>query len=186
MHCSTRAAFSPVKLIRKCVTRVSCAVEELGVKVKASQCQYPVVLPQSLCVWCAACWEGGFRHLELLLSHQGTAPGSAWALPSCCLPPIRATSPGAGWRLLLVVPVQLSWALRCRRDPGLAHSHEAPLITCLQVTSHRFCGDLARVGGLCGLAEISRMGPGKADLGEGKLWVGKWYIEIITCPRLLP
>lgn len=121
--CSTRSAFSPVEIIRKRVTRVTCALEELGVQVKAGQCQYPVVLPQRLCVWCAAAawWEGGFRHLELLLSHQGTAPGSACALP---VHPIRATSSAAGWRLLLggssilVVPAQLSWAPCCRRDPG--------------------------------------------------------------------
>lgn len=87
--------------------------------------------PAPVCVSCAAAtyWDGGLGiPALLLLSHQGSTPGSAWPLPSLCLPPSgqqpqllmealagRQQHPGAS------SSAQLSSALlspRCRQDPA--------------------------------------------------------------------
>lgn len=95
-------------------------------------------------MWCAAAawWEGGFRHLELLLSHQGTAPGSACALPVLCLCTPSGQHPqlldgGSCWEAAASWWFQLSSPGPRAADgtQGLAHSHEASPITCLEVTS---------------------------------------------------
>lgn len=124
--CSTKSAFSPVEIIRKHVTRVTCALKELGVQVKAGQCQYSVVLPQSLCVVCSSCLVGGWVQASGAAAFPPRHSSWLCLCSACALPvhPIRATSSAAGWRLLLggssilVVPAQLSWAPCCRRDPG--------------------------------------------------------------------
>lgn len=153
LHCSTRTAFSSIKLVRKRVTCVTCAAEELGVQVKASQCQSPVVLPQSLCLWCAAaaCWEGGFRHPNAAAFPPRTAlPGLCH--PSACTPSgqhPQLLDGGSCWEGAASWWFQLSCPgpRAADRTQCLAHSHETPLITCLEVTSHGFCADLARVEG---------------------------------------
>lgn len=87
----------------------------------------------------------------LLLSHQGTAlPGLCH--PSACTPSGQHPQQwdgGSCWEGAASWWFQLSspGPRAADRTQRLTHSHEAPLITCLEVTSHRICGDLAKVEG---------------------------------------
>lgn len=150
--------------------------------------------PESVCVVCSSCLLGGWvqasgaaafppRHSSWLCLC------SACALPaphqgnilSCWMeaPAGRQQRPGGSSSALLgpvlqTGPRALLTAMR---------HHLSPAWKWLPQSLWWF----GKSGELCGLAGSSRMSPGKADLGERKLWVGKWWCkEIITCPRLLP
>lgn len=114
--------------------------------------------PAPVCVSCAVAatyWDGGLGIPALLLSHQGSAPGCAWPLPSLCLPPSgqqpqllmealagRQQHPGASSSAQLSSP-----GPPLQTGPSallMASRHHSSLC---EVTAHRFSANLAWVEG---------------------------------------
>lgn len=116
---------------------------------------------------------------------KAAAPGSGCVLPWLCLHCIRVARRAAKQRAVAgdFCWEAASWCLQiCSAGPlaaggnqcVAAHRREASLITCLEVIYLGVCSDLAGAESCMVWQRFPEWAQGKADLGERKLWVGKW------------